>query len=64
MFILPESIKTLINAFKAVFAEKKDVQTVSDDDILNWLNEEKVVEPVTSASGEIYTTNNNNIYIL
>lgn len=64
MFILPESIKTLINAFKAVFAEKKDVQTVSDDDIFNWLNEEKVVEPVVTNSGAFYTTNNNNIYIL
>lgn len=84
MFILPESIKTLINAFMAIFAKKEDLkqsdwkqsditrldyiknkpQEVSEDEFLIWLNEAEVVEPAASASGEIYTTNNNEIYVL
>ena len=84
MFILPESIKTLINAFMAIFAKKEDLkqsdwkqsditrldyiknkpQETSEEEFLIWLNEAKVVEPVASASGEIYTTNNNEIYVL
>lgn len=84
MFILPESIKTMLNAFMAVFAKKEDLkqsdwnqvdsnkldyiknkpQEVSDDEILAWLNEENIVAPVASVSGELYTTNNNEIYVL
>lgn len=84
MFILPESIKTMINALMAVFAKKEDLkqsdwnqsdnakldfiknkpQEVTDEQFLSWLSEENVVTPTASASGEIYTTNKNEIYIL
>lgn len=84
MIIIPEAIKTLVNAFTAIFAKKEDVKqsnwnqldeskidfirnkpkSVSDDEFLEWLNEAKVVEPVASTSGEVYTTNDNQIYIL
>lgn len=46
------------------YITEKNIETVPDDDFLGWLNEEKIVEPVASATGEIYTTNNNEIYIL
>lgn len=84
MFILPESIKTLINAFMAIFAKKEDLkqsdwnqadttkidfiknkpQELSDEEFFAWLNEAKVVEPVATNSGKLYTTNDNKIYIL
>lgn len=43
---------------------KNKPQEVSEEEFLDWLNEAKVVEPVATASGEIYTTNNNEIYVL
>lgn len=45
------------------FIKNKPVEA-TDEDILTWLNEESIVEPMTSASGEIYTAQNNEIYIL
>lgn len=84
MLILPESIKTLINAFLAIFVKKEDLKQsdwnqsdiakidyiknkpkeVPYDEFLSWLNEERIVEPVATNSGELYTTNNNEIYVL
>lgn len=37
---------------------------VSDEEFLAWLFEAKVVEPLMTASGEIYASNNNEIYVL
>ena len=37
---------------------------VTEDEFLSWLNEENVVTPMASASGAIYTTNKNEIYVL
>ena len=51
-------LETVLNALNIKYA------TVSDYQFLSWLNNENIVEPITSASGEIYTTNNNEIYIL
>lgn len=39
-------------------------QEATDEQILSWLDKEDIVTPTASASGEIYTTNNNEIYIL
>lgn len=39
-------------------------KTLTDDEFIAWLNEENIVTPTASASGEIYTSNNNEIYIL
>lgn len=44
--------------------DKKYLPIVSDDEILAWLSEENIVAPVASVSGELYTTNNNEIYVL
>lgn len=44
--------------------DMKFIEVVSEEDFLAWLNEAQVVEPVTSSTGEVYTTNNNEIYIL
>lgn len=43
---------------------EEDAQPIEDDEFLSWLNETDIVEPVTDESGAIYTTNNNEIYIL
>lgn len=65
MLILPETIKTMLNAFMAIFAKKEDIpQELPELALVEWLNTEDVVTPTASASGEIYTTNNNEIYIL
>lgn len=40
------------------------LKEATDEQIIAWLNEESVVTPTASASGEIYTTNKNEIYIL
>jgi hypothetical protein len=47
-------------------ARKDDlkIETVSDDQIIFWLSEENVISPIASASGEMYTSNNNEIYVL
>lgn len=37
---------------------------VSDEEFLAWLFEAKVVEPLMTASGKIYASNNNEIYVL
>lgn len=66
------SIATLLNSSdaeiptsKAVLDElDKRIVIATDEQILAWLKEENVVEPVASATGEIYITNNNEIYIL
>lgn len=39
-------------------------QEATDEQILSWLDKEGIVTPTASANGEIYTTNNNEIYIL
>jgi hypothetical protein len=36
----------------------------SEDEFIEFLNDISIVEPLASASGEIYTTNNNELYIL
>lgn len=41
-----------------------NLQVATDEQILSWLDKEDIVTPTASASGEIYTTNNNEIYIL
>ena len=55
-------------AYKQTIAVKqldeKFIPVVSEDEFLAWLNEAKVVEPVAATSGELYTTNNNEMYIL
>lgn len=43
---------------------KNKPQEVTEDEFLSWLTEESVVTPTASASGELYTTNKNEIYIL
>lgn len=43
---------------------KNKPQEVSDEEFLAWLNEASIVEFMVSATGAIYTTNNNEIYIL
>ena len=43
---------------------KNKPSIVSEDEFLSWLNEAKVVEPMASASGELYVNNNNEIYVL
>lgn len=40
------------------------IAQVPEDEFILWLNEAKVVEPVASTSGEVYTTNNNELYVL
>lgn len=65
MLILPEAIQTMLNAFMAVFAKKEDIpKELPESDILEWLTEEKIVEPVVTNSGAFYTANDNKIYIL
>ena len=43
---------------------KNKPQEVSEDEFLVWLNEENIVSPMASAAGELYVTNNNEIYVL
>lgn len=43
---------------------EENAQPIEDDEFLNWLVENGIVEPVADSSGAIYTTNNNEIYIL
>jgi hypothetical protein len=43
---------------------KNKPEMVSDEEFLNWLAEEKIVEPVTTTTGELYVNNNNEIYVL
>ena len=52
----------IISEAQAYTDEK--TKTVTDDEFIVWLNEENIVTPIASASGEIYTSNNNEIYIL
>lgn len=54
-------LNSIITRLKSAEAQ---LEVITDDDFLIWLNETEVVEPVTDASGAIYTTNNNEIYIL
>ena len=51
-------IEMILNALSIKYAE------ATDDQIISWLSQEGMVEPTTSAAGEIYTTNNKEIYIL
>lgn len=51
-------LETVLNALDVKYAE------ATDDQILSWLSKESVVTPTASASGELYTTNKNEIYIL
>lgn len=43
---------------------KNKPQEISDEEFIAWLNEENIVSPVATASGELYVTNNNEIYVL
>ena len=43
---------------------KNKPEIVSDDEFLAWLNDAKIVEPVSSTSGEIYINNDDKIYVL
>lgn len=52
------NLKTVLNALDIKYAE------VSDQQFLLWLSNEGIVEPTTSNAGELYITNNNEIYIL
>lgn len=51
-------LEMVLNALDIKYAE------VTDEQIFSWLNEEDIVAPVASASGALYTTNKNEIYIL
>ena len=51
-------LEMVLNALDIKYAE------VTDEQILSWLTEENIVEPTISTDGEIYVTNNNEIYIL
>ena len=51
-------LEMVLNALDIKYAE------VTDEQILSWLSEESIVEPTVSTDGEIYVTNNNDIYIL
>lgn len=51
-------LKMLLNALDIKYAE------LADDQLLAWLNQEGVVKPAAAASGALYTTNNNQIYVL
>lgn len=51
-------LEMVLNALDIKYAE------VTDEQILSWLNEEEIVAPAASASGALYTTNKNEIYVL
>lgn len=51
-------LETVLSALDVKYAE------VTDEQILSWLSTENIVRPTASANGELYTTNNNEIYIL
>jgi hypothetical protein len=57
-YINLDHLEMVLSALDIKYAEAKD------EDIIAWLSEESIVEPTVSASGEIYTTKNNEIYIL
>lgn len=59
--ILNEKIESTQQRIDAL---EENAQPIEDDEFLNWLNETSIVEPVADESGAIYTTNNNEIYIL
>lgn len=59
--VLNEKIESTQQRIDAL---EENAQPIEDDEFLNWLNETSVVEPVADESGAIYTTNNNEIYIL
>ena len=52
------------NAIYLTPDEDSGGSVVPDEEFFNWLVEAKIIEPAVSASGKIYTTNNNEIYIL
>ncbi len=41
-----------------------DLGGCTEDDMLEWLASESIIDPVSSSDGELYTDNQNNIYIL
>ena len=43
---------------------KNKPQELPEEELLAWLDEANIVEPIASPSGEIYVNNNNEIYIL
>lgn len=51
-------LEMVLSALDIKYAEATDTQ------IISWLKQESIVEPVASTSGEIYTTNNNEVFIL
>lgn len=51
-------LEMVLSALDIKYAE------VTDTQIISWLKQENMVEPVASASGEIYTTNKNEVFIL
>lgn len=59
--VLNEKIESTQQRIDAL---EENAQPIEDDEFLDWLNETSIVEPVADESGAIYTTNNNEIYIL
>lgn len=66
--IIITKINQSINAHNTSSSSHEDIRellnTMTDDEFLVWLVEADIIEPTISPSGEIYTTNNNEIYIL
>lgn len=42
----------------------ENVETISEDELLEWMASDGIVIPVVSADGEFYTNNQNQIFIL
>jgi hypothetical protein len=51
-------LEMVLNALDIKYAE------ATEEQILSWLNEEEIVAPAAAASGALYTTNKNEIYVL
>jgi hypothetical protein len=62
MKIIINAIKEWVNA--QIRTIKAQIEVVPDEEFIAWLNEENIVSPVATASGELYVTNNNEIYVL
>lgn len=63
---IPEQVQADWNQIdeSAIDYIKNKPQEVSEDEFLAWLNDENIVSPMASATGELYVTNNNEIYVL
>lgn len=60
--------KTIINGIKHWTNDQinkiDSSSEIIEDEFLTWLNDEKVVEPLTDKSGAIYTSIDDELYIL